>query len=64
METRSDRVKDLERQIEQLKGRWPAHSVPAAMLQQLDELEEELERELKKANRDKTDAKTDGGDRL
>jgi len=64
METRSDRVKDLERQIEQLKGRWPAHSVPPAMFQQLEELEEELERELKKANRDKTDAKADGGDRL
>jgi SAM-dependent methyltransferase len=49
MGTRSDRVKYLERQIEELKSRWPAHSVPPAMLQQLDELEEELERELRKA---------------
>jgi len=56
METKSDRVRDLERQIEQLKSRWPAHSVPPAMFQQLDELEEELERELKKANGAKTDA--------
>ena len=41
-----DRVRDLERQIEELKSRWPAHSVPPAMLQQLDELEEELEMQL------------------
>ena len=41
-----DRVRDLERQIEELKSRWPAHSVPPAMVQQLDELEEELEMEL------------------
>jgi len=44
----SDRIKQLERQIAELKSRWPAHSVPPAMLQQLDELEEELERELTK----------------
>lgn len=44
----SDRIKQLEKQIAELKSRWPAHSVPPAMLQQLDELEEELERELTK----------------
>jgi len=44
-----DRVRDLERQIEELKSRWPAHSVPPAMLQQLDELEEALEMELNRA---------------
>jgi hypothetical protein len=44
-----DRVRDLERQIEELKSRWPAHSVPPAMLQQLDELEEALEMELDRA---------------
>ena len=60
IDTKIDRVRDLERQIEELKSRWPAHSVPPAMFQQLDELEEELERELKKANRGKTDAKADG----
>ena len=48
MDTKSDRVKYLERRIEELKSRWPAHSVPPAMLQQLDELDEELEEELKK----------------
>ena len=43
-----DRIKELEKQIADLKSRWPAHSVPPAMMQQLDDLEEELEREKKK----------------
>ena len=60
MDTKTDRVRDLERQIEELKSRWPAHSVPPAMFQQLEELEEELERELKKANRGKTGTQADG----
>ncbi len=44
--TRTDadkRAQDLERRIAELKSRWPAHSVPPAMLQELDDLEEELE---------------------
>jgi len=60
MGTKTDRMRYLERQIEELKSRWPAHSVPPALFQQLDELEEELEREMKKADRGKTDAKADG----
>jgi uncharacterized protein (DUF1684 family) len=44
----SRRIKELEKQIEELKSRWPAHSVPPTMLQQLDELEEELEGELRR----------------
>lgn len=44
----SPRIKELQRQIDELKRSWPAHSVPAAMLQQLEELEEELEMERKK----------------
>jgi len=39
----SKRIKELEKQIADLKRQWPAHSVPPAMLQRLDELEEELE---------------------
>jgi hypothetical protein len=50
------RIKELESQIAELKRRWPAHSVPPTMLQRLDELEEELERELKKATEEKSDA--------
>jgi hypothetical protein len=44
-----DRIKELEQQIAELKRRFPAHSVPPAMLQQLEELEEELESEQQKA---------------
>ena len=52
----SERIEELKRQIAELKGRWPAHSVPPAMFQQLEELEEELERELRKAAEGRTDA--------
>jgi len=62
MDTKTDRARKLERQIEELKSRWPAHSVPPAMFQQLEELEEELERELKKVNRGATDAQADSHD--
>jgi len=40
----SERVKELESQMAELKSRWPAHSVPPTMLQQLEDLEEELEK--------------------
>jgi hypothetical protein len=53
----SERIEDLKRQIAELKRRWPAHSVPPTMLQQLDELEEELEREVNKAADEKRSAK-------
>jgi len=36
-------IKEIEARITDLKKRWPAHSVPPAMMQELDELEEELE---------------------
>jgi hypothetical protein len=56
----SERIKQLEKQIAELKRRWPAHSVPPTMFRQLDDLEEELERELKKATEEKSSAKADG----
>ena len=43
-----DKVRELEEKIADLKARWPAHSVPPSMWQQLEDLEEELE-EAKKA---------------
>ena len=52
----NERVEELEKQITELKSRWPAHSVPPMMFQRLEELEEELERELKKAAEGETDA--------
>jgi ubiquinone/menaquinone biosynthesis C-methylase UbiE len=38
------RVKELEDAIAELKARWPAHSVPPHMWQQLEDLEEQLKR--------------------
>jgi hypothetical protein len=37
-----DKVKEIEEKIADLKARWPAHSVPPSMWQQLEELEDEL----------------------
>lgn len=53
MSTKADRIKELEEQIEDLKRRWPAHSVKPAMVQRLDELEEELERARREAEEGK-----------
>jgi tRNA-Thr(GGU) m(6)t(6)A37 methyltransferase TsaA len=44
----NERIAELEKQIAELKERWPAHSVPPALMEQLDELEEELRLELKR----------------
>ena len=49
----SERIKDLEKQIAELKRQWPAHSVPPAMFQRLEDLEEELERERAAREKDK-----------
>jgi hypothetical protein len=37
-------IKEIEEQIAELKARFPAHSVPPHMWQQLEELEEKLEK--------------------
>jgi hypothetical protein len=42
MENRS--IEQIEADIAELKSRWPAHSVPPHMWQQLEDLEDELER--------------------
>ena len=44
----NDKIKTLKKEIANLKTQWPAHSVSPTMLQRLDELEEELEKELQK----------------
>ncbi len=41
-ESKNIRIKELQRQIKELKKRFPAHSIPPAMMAELDELEEEL----------------------
>ena len=40
----ADKEKALEAKLTDLKGRWPAHSVPPSMWQELEKLEEELEK--------------------
>ena len=45
----SERVKTIEREMADLKRRWPPHSVPPHMLEKLDELEDAL-KEAKKAD--------------
>ncbi len=40
----TQRVRELESKIAELRRRIPPHSIPPAMLQELEELEEELER--------------------
>ena len=40
----SERILDLKKRIADLKARLPRHSIPPAMLVELEDLEEELER--------------------
>jgi len=37
------KIKEIEAKIADLKARWPAHSVPPHMWQELEDLEAELE---------------------
>ncbi|MFC1902812.1 histidine kinase [Chloroflexota bacterium] len=39
----TDKEKELEAKLADLKARWPAHSVPIWMWQELERLEEKLE---------------------
>jgi ubiquinone/menaquinone biosynthesis C-methylase UbiE len=43
------RVNEIEAAIAELKSRWPKHSVPPRMWQQLEDLEEQLEKAKKEA---------------
>jgi hypothetical protein len=38
----SDRAREIEEKIAELRRRWPAHSVPPRMWEELEELESEL----------------------
>ena len=46
-------IEELEEAIADLKGRWPAHSVPPHMWQELEDLEKKLERAKKEAEASK-----------
>lgn len=41
--TDQERITQLEKEIAELKARLPKHSVPAAMIIELEDLEDELE---------------------
>ena len=41
---KTERIKKLEEKIDDLKKRWPAHSVSPALFQELEDLEDELAR--------------------
>jgi len=38
----NEQVREIEEKIADLKARWPPHSVPPSMWQQLEKLEDEL----------------------
>ena len=38
-----NKIKEIEEKIADIKARWPAHSVPPSMWQQLEDLEAQLE---------------------
>ncbi len=40
---RAERIAELKRRIADLRARLPRHSIPPAMVQELESLEEELE---------------------
>ena len=46
MPNNDERIEKLKAQIEDLHKRWPAHSVPPAMMEEMDELEEQLKIEM------------------
>ena len=48
-----ERIKELEEKLADLKARWPAHSVPVSMWQQLEEMEDELDKARKEAGEGK-----------
>ncbi len=56
MNDKSSWIKEIEAKIAELKGRWPKHSVPPRMWQQLEALEEELEL----ARKEESDARENG----
>ena len=41
---KDESIEEIEAAIADLKARWPAHSVPSHMWQELEDLEEKLER--------------------
>ena len=55
---KNERIKELEEKIDDLKKRWPAHSVSPALFQELEDLEEELARAVTEAQQRSTNDST------
>jgi hypothetical protein len=51
LETIDEQIVRVRKKIEDVKKRWPFHSVKPAMFQELEELEIELEELVKKKNK-------------
>lgn len=45
----AERIRVLKEKIADVRRRWPPHSTPPGLMQQLDDLEEELALEMKRA---------------
>ncbi|MBN1536500.1 MAG: tRNA (N6-threonylcarbamoyladenosine(37)-N6)-methyltransferase TrmO [Anaerolineales bacterium] len=45
-----EKIEEIKKQLADLKKRWPAHSVPPAMMAQLDDLETALSQEMNAHN--------------
>lgn len=63
MTNSGDRIEQLEQQLADLKDRWPAHSAPPSMVQELDDLEEQLEEALQEERRKSTESQSDSSSR-
>lgn len=48
-----DRIVELQRQLEDLQRRFPAHSLSPLLMQQLDELEEAIREEMARREQEK-----------
>jgi hypothetical protein len=44
MTVSNNKINELEEKIAELDARWPAHSVPPRMWQELEELEDQLKK--------------------
>jgi len=52
MNNKRKKIEDLESRVADLKARLPKHSIPAAMLIELEDLEEALEQARSEATRE------------
>jgi hypothetical protein len=53
----NDRIEELKQLIEELRSRMPAHSIPPAMMAELDDLEEQLAEQIsRQAGKDQSAA--------